>query len=183
MVVIRYISKVLVWITTILALENATTSVFGKEVVADNVKALLIYAIVSTVFTVILLLIIFFMRKRVALTIALFHVAGKVFLHLPLLALQPFWTFLGLLLFWVYWLSVFMFLGISGTPMQNNVTGLVEFQMREPFQYLVWFHAVGLIWISEFLLAFQQMTIAGAVVTYYFTRSTRQRFTLEFVHS
>ena len=34
------------------ALDNATTSVFGKEVVADNVKALLIYAIISTVFTV-----------------------------------------------------------------------------------------------------------------------------------
>ena len=34
------------------ALDNATTTVFGKEVVADNVKALLIYAIISTVFTV-----------------------------------------------------------------------------------------------------------------------------------
>ena len=64
---------------------------------------------------VVLLLVIFFMRKRVALTIALFHVAGKVFIHLPLLALQPFWTFLGLMLFWVYWISVFLFLGISGT--------------------------------------------------------------------
>ena len=63
----------------------------------------------------VLLLVIFFMRKRVALTIALFHVAGKVFIHLPLLALQPFWTFLGLMLFWVYWISVFLFLGISGT--------------------------------------------------------------------
>jgi len=33
-------------------LQKSTASVFGKEVVADNVKALLIYAIVSTVFTV-----------------------------------------------------------------------------------------------------------------------------------
>jgi hypothetical protein len=54
--------------------------------------------------------------------------------------------------------------------MKSNSTGLVEFQMKQPFQYLVWYHAVGLIWISEFILAFQQMTIAGAVVTYYFTR-------------
>lgn len=29
---------------------------------------------------------------------------------------------------------------------------------------------MGLIWISEFILACQQMTVAGAVVTYYFTR-------------
>lgn len=36
---------------------------------------------------------------------------------------------------------------------------------------MTWYHAVGLIWISEFILACQQMTVAGAVVTYYFTRS------------
>lgn len=49
-----------------------------------------------------------------ALTVALFHVAGKVFQHLPLLSLQPFITFLLLLLFWLYWLLVLLFLGTSG---------------------------------------------------------------------
>ncbi|KAF7670325.1 hypothetical protein LDENG_00271910 [Lucifuga dentata] len=195
MVVIRYITTVLVWILTALvvlgslggtgvlwwlyvdhknALDNKITSVFGKEVAADNVKALLVYAIGATIFTVILLLVMFFMRKRVALTISLFHVAGKVFIHLPLLALQPFWTFLSLMFFWVYWIAVLLFLGTAGTPMKNNSTGLVEFQMKGPLQYMVWYHAVGLIWISEFILAFQQMTIAGAVVTYYFTRNKSQ---------
>lgn len=195
MVVIRYISKVLVWILTILvivcsiggtgvlwwlyadhrkALSSNSTSVFGKEVESDNVKSLLIYAIIATVFTVVLLLVMFFMRKRVALTIALFHVAGKVFVHLPLLVLQPFWTFLCLMLFWVYWLGVLLFLGTAGTPVKNNSTNLVEYKLQEPLQYMVWYHAVGLIWISEYILAFQQMTIAGAVVTYYFTRNKSQ---------
>lgn len=68
----------------------------------------------------ILLLLMFFMRKRVALTIALFHVAGKVFTHLPLLALQPFWTFLTLMLFWVYWITVLLFLGTAGLSAQTN---------------------------------------------------------------
>lgn len=63
---------------------------------------------------VILLLLMLFMRKRVALTIALFHVAGKVFIHLPLLVLQPFCTFLALFLFWVYWILVLLFLGTTG---------------------------------------------------------------------
>ncbi|XP_040042080.2 choline transporter-like protein 1 [Gasterosteus aculeatus] len=195
MVVIRYISMVLVWIITVLvvigsiggtgvlwwlyadhkkALDQDSLSVFGKEVASDNVKALLVYAIVATVFTVVLLLVMFFMRKRVALTISLFHVAGKVFVHLPLLALQPFWTFVCLMLFWIYWITVLLSLGTSGTPVKNNSTGLVEYQMQGPLQYLVWYHAVGLIWINEFILAFQQMTIAGAVVTYYFTRNKSQ---------
>ncbi|XP_068614568.1 choline transporter-like protein 1 [Brachionichthys hirsutus] len=195
MVVIRYISKVLVWILTILvivgsiggtgilwwlyadhrnAVANNTLSVFGKEVASDNVKALLIYAIGATIFTVVLLIVMFFMRKRVALTISLFHVAGKVFIHLPLLVLQPLWTFISLMLFWMYWIMVLLFLGTSGAPMKNNSTGIVEYEMQGPLQYLVWYHAVGLIWITEFILAFQQMTIAGAVVTYYFTRNKSQ---------
>ncbi|KAL6110690.1 slc44a1 [Pungitius sinensis] len=195
MVVIRYISKVLVWILTVLvvigsiggtgvlwwlyadhrkALDKDGLSVFGKEVASDNVTALLVYAIVATVFTVVLLLVMFFMRKRVALTISLFHVAGKVFVDLPLLALQPFWTFICLMLFWIYWITVLLALGTSGTPVKNNSTGVVEYQMAGPLQYLVWYHAVGLIWINEFILAFQQMTIAGAVVTYYFTRNKSQ---------
>ncbi|XP_047441773.1 choline transporter-like protein 1 isoform X1 [Mugil cephalus] len=196
MVIIRYISAVLVWILTALVvlgslagtsvlwwlyvdhrLYGNDTSSKGKEEAKEEVdirrdsgQALLVYAAAATVFTVILLLLMLFMRKRVALTIALFHVAGKVFIHLPLLTLQPFITFLALLLFWLYWVLVLLFLGTTGNPIQNEETGLTEFRLTGPLQYLTWYHAVGLVWISEFILACQQMTVAGAVVTYYFTR-------------
>lgn len=69
---------------------------------------------VSFLLQVILLLIMLVMRKRVSLTIALFHVAGKVFIHLPLLVFQPFWTFFALMLFWIYWIAVLLFLGTTG---------------------------------------------------------------------
>ncbi|XP_038555311.1 choline transporter-like protein 1 isoform X3 [Micropterus salmoides] len=197
MVIIRYISAVLVWILTSLVVLGslAGTSVlwwlyidhrlYGNdtatkvtkeeakeevEVSRDGGQALLVYAAAATVFTIILLLLMLFMRKRVALTIALFHVAGKVFIHLPLLTLQPFVTFLALLLFWIYWILVLLFLGTTGNPVQNEETGLTEFRLTGPLQYLTWYHAVGLVWITEFILACQQMTVAGAVVTYYFTR-------------
>ncbi|CAJ1059304.1 choline transporter-like protein 1 isoform X3 [Xyrichtys novacula] len=198
MVIIRYISAVLVWILTALVVlgslagtsvlwwlyidhrlygnDTSSSSKAMKEVLKeeelskDSGQALLVYAAAATVFTIILLLLMLFMRKRVALTIALFHVAGKVFIHLPLLTLQPFVTFLALLLFWIYWVLVLLFLGTTGNPVQNEETGLIEFRLTGPLQYLTWYHAVGLIWISEFILACQQMTVAGAVVTYYFTR-------------
>uniref|UniRef100_A0A3P9DEW1 Choline transporter-like protein n=1 Tax=Maylandia zebra TaxID=106582 RepID=A0A3P9DEW1_9CICH len=189
MVIIRYISAVLVWILTSLVVlgslagtsvlwwlyidyrlyGNDTSSKVLKEakeeveVTRDSGQALLIESII-------LLLLMLFMRKRVALTIALFHVAGKVFIHLPLLTLQPFVTFFALLLFWIYWILVLLFLGTTGNPVQNEETGLTEFRLTGPLQYLTWYHAVGLVWISEFILACQQMTVAGAVVTYYFTR-------------
>ncbi|KAM9329631.1 choline transporter-like protein 1 [Gastrophryne carolinensis] len=191
MVIIRYISKVLVWILTILVVLGSLggTGVlwwlyadhrksFNKinlspdqlQVSKDNQQALLVYAIAATIFTVILLLIMLVMRKRIGLTIALFNVAGKVFIHLPLLVFQPFWTFFALLLFWVYWVMVLLFLGTAGDP-HTNEDGVVEFKINGPLQYMWWYHLIGLIWISEFILACQQMTIAGAVVTYYFTRN------------
>uniref|UniRef100_A0A8C7MNT4 Choline transporter-like protein n=1 Tax=Oncorhynchus kisutch TaxID=8019 RepID=A0A8C7MNT4_ONCKI len=182
MLIIRYISAVLVWILTAMVVLGslAGTSILWwlyidhrlteAEMTRDNAQALLVYAIAATVFTVILLLLMLFMRKRVALTIALFHVAGKVFIHLPLLTLQPFCTFLALLLFWMYWGLVLLFLGTTGNPVQNEETGLTEFRLTGTLQYMTWYHAVGLIWISEFILACQQMTVAGAVVTYYYTR-------------
>uniref|UniRef100_A0A3Q3DJU9 Choline transporter-like protein n=1 Tax=Hippocampus comes TaxID=109280 RepID=A0A3Q3DJU9_HIPCM len=146
MVIIRYISAVLVWILT-------SAAVLGS--------------------LVILLLLMLFMRKRVALAIALFHVAGKVFSHLPLLALQPFVTFLALLLFWVYWVLVLLFLGTS-EAVRDEEAGLTEFRLTGRLEYLTWFHALGLLWITEFILACQQMTVAGAVVTYYFTRDKKR---------
>ncbi|KAK6493938.1 choline transporter-like protein 1 [Huso huso] len=189
MVIIRYISTVLVWILTALVVLGSigATGVLWwlyvdhrksltdelpadqLKLSGDNVQALLVYAIAATVFTVILLLLMLIMRKRVALTIALFHVAGKVFIHLPLLVFQPFWTFLALIFFWSYWVMVLLFLGTTGDPVKNE-QGFVEFKMSGPLQYMSWYHFVGLIWISEFILACQQMTVAGAVVTYYFTR-------------
>ncbi|TDH07265.1 hypothetical protein EPR50_G00104080 [Perca flavescens] len=142
----------------------------AATVAKDNGQALLVYAAAATVFTLILLLLMLFMRKRVALTVALFSVAGKVFVTLPLLSLQPFVTFGALLLFWSYWSLTLLFLGTTGNPVQNEETGLTEFRLTGPLQYLTWYHAVGLVWITEFILACQQMTVAGAVVTYYFTR-------------
>ncbi|KAL2781867.1 choline transporter-like protein 1 isoform b [Daubentonia madagascariensis] len=192
MVIIRYISRVLVWILTILVILGSLGGtgvlwwLYAKQrrspketvipeqlqIAEDNLRALLIYAISATVFTVILFLIMLVMRKRVALTIALFHVAGKVFIHLPLLVFQPFWTFFALVLFWVYWIMTLLFLGTTGSAVQND-QGFVEFRISGPLQYMWWYHVVGLIWISEFILACQQMTVAGAVVTYYFTRDKR----------
>ncbi|XP_067886787.1 choline transporter-like protein 1 [Heterodontus francisci] len=189
MVVIRYISKVLVWILAILTIlgsiggtavlwwlyadqkksvKEKTIEADGK-VAEDNVQALLVYAIVATVVTVILLLLMLIMRKRVALTIALFHVAGNVFVHIPLLVFQPIWTFLALAFFWIYWVTVLLLLGTAGYPEKND-QGNVEFKVSGPLQYTWIYHLFGLIWISEFILACQQMTVAGAVVTYYFTR-------------
>ncbi|XP_032551868.1 choline transporter-like protein 3 [Chiroxiphia lanceolata] len=58
----------------------------------------------------------------------------------------------------------------SGTA-QSTSGGQVEYRALSGICYMAWYHFVGLIWTSEFILACQQMVIAGAVVTCYFNRN------------
>ncbi|XP_039264968.2 choline transporter-like protein 1 [Styela clava] len=142
---------------------------------ANNSQAFLWYAIAATVLTVFLLLLILVMRKRVAITVDLFYEAGKCMTRLPCLLMQPFWTFIILLLFWMCWVVIFAFLATSGEPyLEDPHTGWVKYNETSLIRYSWWYHLVGLIWISEFILACQQMTIAGSIATYYFTRNKSQ---------
>ncbi|KAM9005218.1 choline transporter-like protein 3 isoform X1 [Sarcophilus harrisii] len=136
----------------------------------ENMKCLLGFAIVSTVITVVLLILIFVLRERMQLTIDLFQVTSKTISSSPFLLLQPLWTFIILIFFWVLWVAVLLSLGTAGTA-QVTTGGRVEYKLLSGIRYMWWYHLVGLIWTSEFVLACQQMTIAGSVVTCYFNRN------------
>uniref|UniRef100_A0A8C0XHH5 Choline transporter-like protein n=1 Tax=Castor canadensis TaxID=51338 RepID=A0A8C0XHH5_CASCN len=136
----------------------------------ENMKCVLGFAIVSSVITVILLILIFVLRKRIKLTVELFQVTHKAIRTTPFLLLQPVWTFAILMFFWVLWVAVLLSLGTAGAArvMEN---GQVEYEPISGIRYLWWYHLIGLLWTSEFILACQQMTVAGAVVSCYFNRN------------
>ncbi|XP_075567348.1 choline transporter-like protein 3 [Pelecanus crispus] len=140
------------------------------ETEKENVKFLLGYAIFSTIVTVVLLSLILVLRKRLQFTVQLFRIVGKIIGRIPFLLFQPLWTFLVLIVFWVFWVAVLLSLGTAGTA-QTTSGGQVEYRALSGICYMAWYHFVGLIWTSEFILACQQMTIAGAVVTCYFNRN------------
>ncbi|XP_039084380.1 choline transporter-like protein 3 isoform X3 [Hyaena hyaena] len=136
----------------------------------ENMKCLLGFAIVSTVITAVLLSLIFVLRKRITLTVELFQVINKAISNSPFLLFQPLWTFAILIFFWVLWVAVLLSLGTAGAA-QVIEGGRVEYKPILGIQYMWWYHLIGLIWTSEFILACQQMTVAGALVTCYFNRN------------
>ncbi|NXI07779.1 CTL3 protein, partial [Irena cyanogastra] len=140
------------------------------ETEKENVKFLLGYAIFSTIVTVVLLSLIFVLRKRLQFAVQLFRIVGKIIGRIPFLLFQPLWTFLILIVFWVFWVAILLSLGTAGTA-QSTSGGQVEYRALSGICYMAWYHFVGLIWTSEFILACQQMVIAGAVVTCYFNRN------------
>ncbi|NXS09183.1 CTL3 protein, partial [Neodrepanis coruscans] len=144
------------------------------ETEKENVKFLLGYAIFSTIVTVVLLSLIFVLRKRLRFTVQLFRIVGKIIGRIPFLLFQPLWTFLILIVFWAFWVAVLLSLGTAGTA-QSTSGGQVEYRALSGICYMAWYHFVGLIWTSEFILACQQMVIAGAVVTCYFNSNYSQQ--------
>jgi solute carrier family 44 protein 1 (choline transporter-like protein) len=192
---IRYLASVVVWIIVVLAAvgsiagtaflwwtyydtktgldadENLDIPLLSVDI--SNEKAFLVFSIIATVLTVILLLILLVMRTRIALTVALFHEAGKCIADTPLLLLQPVWTFLFLMIFFVFWIVIFAFISTAGYPEVDYDKFEVEsviYKKDTVVRVFWWYYVIGLIWTSEFILACQQMVIAGTVTTWYFTR-------------
>ncbi|XP_075414716.1 choline transporter-like protein 3 [Tenrec ecaudatus] len=139
----------------------------------ENMKCLLGFALVSTVITGVLLVLIYVLRKRLKWTVELFHVTNKAISRSPFLLLQPLWTFTILVFFWVLWVAVLLSLGTAGAA-QVVEGGQVEYKPLSGIRYMWWYHLLGLIWTSEFILACQQMTVAGAVVACYFNRNKNE---------
>uniref|UniRef100_A0A147BCM5 Choline transporter-like protein n=3 Tax=Ixodes ricinus TaxID=34613 RepID=A0A147BCM5_IXORI len=175
---------------------------FGQllEEAAMNEHAFLVFAIVSTVIMVIILLLVVAMWKRVALVAALFKEASLCIRHMPFLLAQPVWTFLALATLFLFWTLVLLFLATADYPTRetrqflpfvpsnltspSNLTELLEpqpaaetrmftlvaYDQRSWVHYMWWFHIVFLVWMGEFILACQQMVIAGAVASWYFCK-------------
>lgn len=191
-VLMRFLASVIVWLIVILAIigslvgtgflwwtyiqeyqqhkrETIYVPVLGIDV--ENERAFLIFSIIATILTVLLLLILFVMRKRISLVVALFHEAGKCLVAMPLLLIQPLWTFLILFAFFIYWIAIMAYIATMGTPSANYTKGFVAVQYTPEglAKHFWWIHLIGLIWTSEFILACQQFVIAGAVALWYFS--------------
>ncbi|KAG8194228.1 hypothetical protein JTE90_024559 [Oedothorax gibbosus] len=118
----------------------------NKELKAKQVNYWLIAAIISTVFLVIYLLVIAFMRKKIKLVAALFEEAGKCIGAMPLILLQP-----------------------LSKPLVD-AQGKVTYPIETFFQVLRWLSLFGFLWMTQFVFACQNFVVAGAVATWYFTR-------------
>ncbi|XP_052825829.1 choline transporter-like protein 1 [Octopus bimaculoides] len=191
-ILVRYIARVVIYLILIVA---ALGSIIGTaflwwtyagfknkldddeafqipflEIEINGEKAFLIYSIIATILTVILLLVLFIMRKRISLAIGLFTEAGKCLTDMPMLIIQPLWSVFILVIFIVYWIITLAYLSTAEIP-ESNDAGFVTYKEHAYVSYLWWYHVIGLIWTGEFILACEQLVISEIIATWYFTRS------------
>lgn len=160
-----------------------------------NEQAFFWYSIVATIITIVLLLLVWVMRNRVNFLAALFKETAVCLGSIPGLFLQPIITFVFLILFFMFWSLVVVCLAtanypeiphngnVNGTRNDNTAIATGSFNKSAELKSFVlediqfdpswvkgmwWLCFICLIWTSEFILACQQMTIAGAVTHWYF---------------
>ncbi|KAF7399237.1 hypothetical protein HZH68_007829 [Vespula germanica] len=170
-----------------------------------NERAFLIFSIIATIITIILLLLVCVLRKRISFMTALFRESAKCLGELPGLFFQPLLTFTALILFFAFWVTVILCLATANYPGTKSVQmyknhifdplnlsslgeknilvqeeklsisihkfktfTLVEYVDATWVKYMWWVYIIGLIWTSEFIIACQDMVIAGAVAHWYF---------------
>ncbi|XP_073449174.1 choline transporter-like protein 3 isoform X1 [Aquarana catesbeiana] len=160
-----FVSGVLWWLYS----DHINGISYQLETEKENAKFLLGFSIVSTLVSIILLILIFVMRTRIQMTIQLFKVASSFISQIPFLLVQPLWTFLILLFYWILWVAVLLSMGTSGSA-QVSSDGQVEFKPLAGIRYMWWYHLFGLIWTSEFFLTCQHIVISGVTASRFLHR-------------
>ncbi|KAL1518343.1 hypothetical protein ABEB36_001980 [Hypothenemus hampei] len=141
-----------------------------SEIQKREVWTFLGLAIVATVVSVAVILVIFVMTKRVKLVIQLFNEAGKAISSIPLLLFQPFQTFLLIIVTLSLWIYFCLWISSSGylTEKRPNVYYYRKDFLMETTKFLNLF---AMLWTVQFVIGCQHMVIAGAVVKWYFSKS------------
>ncbi|XP_064090066.1 choline transporter-like protein 1 isoform X2 [Macrobrachium nipponense] len=145
---------------------------YEKELMKKQLTGFLVGAIVVSIFTVLTILLLIAMRKRIKLVIALFKEAGKAIASMPLLLLQPVWTCIWLVVICGAFVYGVFFIEASGVPQRVGQT--IHFVIPDLILGMRWYHLFAFFWVSQFVLHCQDLTIAGAVALWYFARDKKK---------
>lgn len=126
--------------------------------------------IISLIIFLIVTLVLIAMRERIRLAVNVLEEASAALAFMPQVFLSPVLTYVWLFIFFAYWLAVFMYLSTSSTPYMIEGSDFVHYRYTGYYDQMWWYHLFGLFWTSEFILACEELVIAGCVATWYFTR-------------
>ncbi|XP_025109658.1 choline transporter-like protein 1 isoform X2 [Pomacea canaliculata] len=172
LVLLHFLAAVLVWTVVLLvALGSVAGAAFCWYTYStDKTETWLGISIAATIIAVIILLILLVMRKRIKLVVQLFKEADKAVTKMPCLLLQPFMTLLilgGSLAGFCY---IFLFFVTARNPVVDDKTGFVSFEQDSNIKGLFVYYLLGLLWVTQFIVDCERLTVSSAVALWYFTR-------------
>ncbi|XP_076639514.1 choline transporter-like protein 1 isoform X2 [Colletes latitarsis] len=136
-------------------------------------EAYFIYAIILSTVTVITLLIVLVMRKRIALVMQLFREAGKAVYAMPVLLLQPIYTYLLIGFTVCAWVYCMLLIESAGNIYKNRKDH-IHFKKDVLLIATRWYNLFFFFVTCEFLLGCQHIVVACAVARWFFTRDKKR---------
>eukprot|EP00049_Salpingoeca_infusionum_P017614 m.353687 g.353687 ORF g.353687 m.353687 type:complete len:667 (-) comp16820_c0_seq1:211-2211(-) len=140
------------------------------DVDVRNEKFLKILFIIVCVVTGIIWLLVIALRNRIRLAVTILQEASKALASIPALYFSPIFTTIVMLAFVGYWLFIMAYLSTVGTV--SIVSGRAQTTKTEEATYMVWYHIFGFFWLSQFILACEEIVIAGSIASWYFTQGS-----------
>jgi len=117
----------------------------------------------------ILLVVVFLLRKKIELTSALFAECCKGFQHNPAILVIGTLVFVGLAAFTIFWVAQFIFLYSIPSDYSVQLPDAPP-KFNTKIRNLMYFQVFAYYWVSAFLSAVFQVSIAGGMATWYFSR-------------
>ena len=129
----------------------------------------LIGSIFLTFVTIAIIGLIIVMRKRIKLVTMLFKESGKAIADMPLLLLQPLFTFATLFAVILAFSLGLICLQSMKQPLVDFGTGFVVYKAELLYKVMKWYHVFAFLWVSHFVIACQHYVIGSAVSKWYFS--------------
>ncbi|XP_002124638.2 choline transporter-like protein 2 [Ciona intestinalis] len=165
---------------------NAVSSITGNISVLDvgnllnplsvdpsirDFQYLLPLCIVVTVATLIILILLVWVRKSLCLVVKLFDEASLAVFNMPGVLLQPFITLISILVVITYFLIIGAYIFSIEVP-KVDISGMVSFVQNPDLSTtaLIAPHIFGCLWMMEFVSGCQQVIIAEAVSSWFFNQ-------------
>uniref|UniRef100_F6ZV03 Choline transporter-like protein n=1 Tax=Ciona intestinalis TaxID=7719 RepID=F6ZV03_CIOIN len=132
---------------------------------------LLPLCIAVTVATLIILILLVWVRKSLCLVVKLFDEASLAVFNMPGVLLQPFITLTSILVVLTYFLIVSAYIFSIEVP-KVDISGMVSFVQNPDLSTtaLIAPHIFGCLWMMEFVSGCQQVIIAEAVSSWFFNQ-------------
>ncbi|KAI8929590.1 plasma-membrane choline transporter-domain-containing protein [Entophlyctis helioformis] len=155
-----------------------SVTILAQTTSAQNeVTAALVAFIVCAIIALVMLLVTIALLNRIRIAVQIIKESSRALISMPLIVLFPMWIYAFIAGLMVYFVIILLYIITPSGPVSISVINQV-YTDPNISQQMLWYHLAGFIWGFTFLVAINQITIAGAVAEWYWLRdkSTRKRF-------
>ncbi|KAJ3447974.1 choline transporter-like (slc family 44) [Anaeramoeba flamelloides] len=152
---------------------ESDTSIEGSK---TNSRVFLAFTFVGIGIFVITFCLIIFLRKKINLVIQIIKEAAKAIQASKFVVFFPIATFIALLCLYAWWVPVAIFMMAAGSPTLelDEIDGeefyKLDYENDKSTNYATIYHFFGLLWTNAWIIGITQITIAGTIAQWYWTR-------------